>query len=84
MPFSAILFEKRWPITFSGFRFLPCHYIVMENERKVTVEAFLDRGSIQEPCVVTCRYRTVEGTAKEHSDFVPAEGVLTFEPFDTK
>ncbi|TKR60574.1 hypothetical protein L596_027801 [Steinernema carpocapsae] len=34
----------------------------------------------RQPCVVTVHYRTVAETAQEHSDFVPVEGYLTFEP----
>ena len=44
----------------------------------------VDRGSIVEPCVVRVDYRTIEGAAKENSDFEPTSGVLRFEPHESR
>uniref|UniRef100_A0A1I8A5K8 Sodium/calcium exchanger 3 n=1 Tax=Steinernema glaseri TaxID=37863 RepID=A0A1I8A5K8_9BILA len=60
--------------------FDPCHYMCLENVGALKVQVRCDRGSIEEPCIVTVHYRTVAETAQEHSDFVPVEGYLTFEP----
>uniref|UniRef100_A0A1I7S9Y8 Calx-beta domain protein n=1 Tax=Bursaphelenchus xylophilus TaxID=6326 RepID=A0A1I7S9Y8_BURXY len=64
--------------------FQPCHIICVEDVGTVKVTAHVDRGNIQQPCVVTVHYRTIEGSAKEHSDYVPRTGELTFEPFENK
>lgn len=56
---------------------------VLEGDRgtsKVAVAVNLSSGSSQ---AITVSYRTVEGTAKEKSDYNAASGTLTFQPGET-
>ncbi|CAD5223464.1 unnamed protein product [Bursaphelenchus okinawaensis] len=62
----------------------PCHVICVEDIGHVKVTAHVNRGNIQQPCVVKVQYRTIEGSAKNNEDFVPKTGELVFEPFETK
>lgn len=64
--------------------FTPCHYICMENIGAIHLTVTCDRGALPEPTIVTVHYRTVEGSAKEHTDFVPATGIVTFQPHEDK
>ncbi|KAI6230032.1 CBN-NCX-1 protein [Aphelenchoides fujianensis] len=65
--------------------FRPCHYICIEDVGNVHLTVSVDRGSIDEPCVVKVDYRTIEGSAKPESDYVATSGTLRFEPHeDTK
>ncbi|KAI6212934.1 CBN-NCX-1 protein [Aphelenchoides besseyi] len=63
--------------------FRPCHYICVEDVGNVHLTVTVDRGAIEEPSVVKVDYRTIEGSAKAESDFVPTSGTLRFEPNET-
>jgi hypothetical protein len=56
----------------------------LENVGTINVIVVCDRSGLTEPAVVTVHYRTIADTAHEHSDFVPTEGVLRFDPEETK
>ena len=58
--------------------FRPCHYICVEDVGNVHLTVCVDRGSIKDPCAVKVDYRTIEGSAKEGSDFEAVKGTLRF------
>uniref|UniRef100_A0A8R1DGN3 Calx-beta domain-containing protein n=1 Tax=Caenorhabditis japonica TaxID=281687 RepID=A0A8R1DGN3_CAEJA len=64
--------------------FDPPHYTCLENVGNVYLTVKCDRGTVSEDSTVTVHYRTIADTAQEHSDFVPTEGTLTFEPGQTQ
>lgn len=56
----------------------------LENVGSIPLTVTCDRGSLQVPTVVNVYYKTVADTAQEHEDFIPTEGVLVFQPHETK
>jgi len=61
-------------------QFQPCHYICMENAGKINVHLSVDRGSIEEPTLVTVQYKTIQDTATEGKDYEGIQGTVTFQP----
>uniref|UniRef100_A0A914PYD3 Sodium/calcium exchanger 1 n=1 Tax=Panagrolaimus davidi TaxID=227884 RepID=A0A914PYD3_9BILA len=64
--------------------FSPSQYICMENIGKVLIQVEVDRGSIQEPTIVTVHYKTIEDSAKAGDDYEPIQGIITFLPHEIK
>ncbi|KAE9556748.1 hypothetical protein FO519_000154 [Halicephalobus sp. NKZ332] len=63
-------------------QFQPCHYICMENVGKINVHLAVDRGSIEEPTLVTVQYKTIQDTAAEGRDYEGIQGTITFQPHE--
>uniref|UniRef100_A0AC34R749 Calx-beta domain-containing protein n=1 Tax=Panagrolaimus sp. JU765 TaxID=591449 RepID=A0AC34R749_9BILA len=61
-------------------QFQPCHYICMENVGKINLHVNVDRGSIEESCLVTVQYKTIQDTATEGKDYEGVQGSITFQP----
>uniref|UniRef100_A0A914QQD4 Uncharacterized protein n=1 Tax=Panagrolaimus davidi TaxID=227884 RepID=A0A914QQD4_9BILA len=64
--------------------FSPSQYICMENIGKVLIQVEVDRGSFQEPTIVTVHYKTIEDSAKAGDDYEPIQGIITFLPHEIK
>ena len=54
----------------------------MENQGKIEVRLSVDRGSIEEPTVVTVQYKTIQDTATEGKDYEGIQGTVIFQPTD--
>ncbi|KAI1727170.1 calx-beta domain-containing protein [Ditylenchus destructor] len=65
-------------------RFDPTNYMCLENVGTVAVSVSVDRGSLQVATRVIVHYKTVPDTAQEHEDFIPTEGLLTFQPHESR
>lgn len=61
-------------------QFQPCHYICMENVGKINLHVSVDRGCIEESCLVTVQYKTIQDTATEGKDYEGVQGAITFQP----
>ncbi|KAI1728051.1 sodium/calcium exchanger protein domain-containing protein [Ditylenchus destructor] len=65
-------------------RFDPTNYMCLENVGTIAVSVSVDRGSLQVATRVIVHYKTVPDTAQEHEDFIPTEGLLTFQPHESR
>lgn len=62
--------------------FDPGHYTVMENVGTFQVGVARVGGDLNRP--VTVEYTTEDGSAEAGTDYIPAQGTLTFEPGETR
>uniref|UniRef100_A0A915DPX1 Calx-beta domain-containing protein n=1 Tax=Ditylenchus dipsaci TaxID=166011 RepID=A0A915DPX1_9BILA len=60
--------------------FKPSHYICAEDVGILKLYVKCDRSAVQIPNIVTVNYYSVPGSAKEHEDFEPCRGSITFAP----